>query len=102
MIGLRKLVMFLAGGTYDFRFSAATLLYEFRKDVMTCVLIGGALWLIDGCREIRQAGSDATAPCADGRRDAGHWSGCAMDRPRIRIEPARYSVGRFGRKLRGI
>jgi hypothetical protein len=51
MVGLRKLAMFLAGGAYDFHFSVATLIYEFRKDVMTCILIGTALWLIDSRRE---------------------------------------------------
>ncbi len=47
MVGLRKLIMWLAGGAYDFRLSLATVLYEFRKDVVTCVLIGGGMWLID-------------------------------------------------------
>ena len=28
-----------------------TLLYEFRKDVVTCLLIGGALWLIENRRD---------------------------------------------------
>jgi hypothetical protein len=42
MVWLRKLIMFLAGGAYDFRFSLATVLYEFRKDVVTCMLIGAA------------------------------------------------------------
>jgi hypothetical protein len=65
MVGLRKLVMWLAGGTYDFHFSVATLIYEFRKDVMTCVLIGSTLWLIDSRRENRRAGPEATAPRAD-------------------------------------
>lgn len=59
MVGLRKLVMFLAGGTYDFHFSVATLIYEFRKDVITCILLGSTMWLIDSRREIRQARSDA-------------------------------------------
>ncbi len=48
--------MLLAGGSYDFHFSLATVIYEFRKDVVTCLLIGGALWLIDSRREARVRG----------------------------------------------
>lgn len=55
MVALRKLIMWLAGSTYDFRFSLATVLYEFRKDVVTCVLIGGGMWLIDSRRETQRA-----------------------------------------------
>ena len=55
MVWLRKLIMFLAGGAYDFRFSLATVLYEFRKDVVTCVLIGGGMWLMDARREAQCA-----------------------------------------------
>ena len=39
MVGVRKFVMFLFGASYDFHFSLATLIYEFRKDVITCCLI---------------------------------------------------------------
>lgn len=60
MVGLRKLAMLLVGGTYDFRWSVATLVYEFRKDVVTCLLIGGALWLIDSRRESQRSRSDIT------------------------------------------
>jgi hypothetical protein len=55
MVGLRKLFMWLAGGDYDFRFSLATVLYEFRKDVVTCIVIGGTMWLIEGRREAQRA-----------------------------------------------
>jgi LytTr DNA-binding domain-containing protein len=55
MVWLRKLIMWLAGGTYDFRFSPAIVLYEFRKDVVTCVLIGGGMWLMDLRREAQRA-----------------------------------------------
>ena len=54
MVGIRKLVHVMAGGSYDFRFSLATVVYEFRKDVVTCLLIGGALWLIDSRREAQR------------------------------------------------
>lgn len=55
MVGLRKLIMWLAGSAYDFRFSLATVLYEFRKDVVTAILIGGGMWLMDSRREAQRA-----------------------------------------------
>lgn len=64
MVWLRKLIMFLAGGAYDFRFSLATVLYEFRKDVVTCVLIGGGMWLMDARREANRALQVTAAPAA--------------------------------------
>jgi len=77
MVALRKLIMWLAGGSYDFRFSLATVLYEFRKDVTTCVLIGGGLWLIDSRREAQRAlrvvppaaGQPSTTPAVVWLRD---------------------------------
>ena len=87
MVGLRKLIMWLAGGAYDFRFSLATVLYEFRKDVVTCVLIGGGMWLIDSRRETQRALQVEAPPpgCRTGSRRKR--SGCATAPRRIRIEP---------------
>jgi hypothetical protein len=87
MVGLRKAVMFLAGGTYDFHFSLATLIYEFRKDVMTCLLIGGAVWLIDRRRETQQASPGATTPRADPASAAPDVVWLRDGSSRIRIEP---------------
>jgi hypothetical protein len=85
MVGLRKLAMLAVGGAYDFHFSAATLLYEFRKDVITCLLIGGSLWLIDSRRETQQSRSVATtAPAAP---PAPHLVWLRDGSTRIRIEP---------------
>jgi LytTr DNA-binding domain-containing protein len=64
MVGLRKLIMFLAGSSYDFRLSLATVLYEFRKDVVTCTLIGGGLWLMDARREAQRGLRVVTPPPA--------------------------------------
>jgi hypothetical protein len=64
MVGLRKFIMWLAGGGYDFRFSLATVLYEFRKDIVTCVLIGGGMWLMDIRREAQRALEVVTPPSA--------------------------------------
>jgi hypothetical protein len=67
MVGLRKLIMWFAGGAYDFHFSLATVLYEFRKDVVTCVLIGGGMWLIDSRRETQRALRVEAPPPATGQ-----------------------------------
>lgn len=87
MVGLRKLVMFLAGRTYDFHFSVATVIYEFRKDVMTCILIGATLWLIDSRRETRQAHSGGTASRADPASPAPDTVWLRDGSSRIRVEP---------------
>ena len=50
MVNLRKLLLWAVGGSYDFQLSLATIAYELRKDVMTAILIGGAVWLFDGYR----------------------------------------------------
>jgi hypothetical protein len=85
MVGLRKLAMLAVGGAYDFHFSAATLLYEFRKDVITCLLIGGSLWLIDSRRETQQSRSVATTASAS--PPAPHLVWLRDGSTRIRIEP---------------
>ena len=88
MVGIRKLAMFLVGGSYDFHFSAGTLIYEFRKDVITCLLMGGALWLIDRRRGAQQLRQDF--PNVVWIRDGSI---------RIRIEPRNIVLGRIRRKL---
>ena len=82
MVGIRKFVMWLAGGSYDFHFSAATLIYEFRKDVVTCLLIGGTLWLIDSRR---QAQPVAAVPATT--EPVPHLVWLRDGSTRIRIEP---------------
>src|SRR6202171_1416714 len=84
MVGLRKIAMLLVGGSYDFRFSVATLIYEFRKDVITCLLIGGTLWLIDSRRETQAV---ATAPPEAATEPAPHLVWLRDGSTRIRIEP---------------
>jgi hypothetical protein len=63
MVGLRKLLMGLAAGGYDFHFSLATVVYELRKDIVAALLIGSSIWLFDRSR--RPAPSDAAWPPAD-------------------------------------
>jgi LytTr DNA-binding domain-containing protein len=84
MVGIRKFVMWLAGGSYDFHFSAATLIYEFRKDVVTCLLIGGTLWLIDSRRETQAV---ATAAPGAATEPVPHLVWLRDGSTRIRIEP---------------
>jgi len=55
MIWIRKFFLWLAGSYYDFHLSFATLLYEFRKDIVTCLLIAGTIWLFDSRREMLRA-----------------------------------------------
>jgi DNA-binding LytR/AlgR family response regulator len=79
--------MLLVGGSYDFHLSFATVIYEFRKDVITCLLIGGTLWLIDSRRQAQQARSVvATAP-AELASAAPHMVWLRDGSTRIRIEP---------------
>ncbi len=82
------MVMLLIGGSYDFHFSPETLVYEFRKDVITCLLIGGALWLIDsrrGAQQLRQMQSSAPQ---DQPSAKPHILWLRDGSSRIRIEPA--------------
>jgi len=88
MVGLRKLVMLLIGGSYDFHFSLGTLVYEFRKDVITCLLIGGALWLIDSRREAQQLRHMQSSPWQDRPSAKPHMVWLRDGSSRIRIEPA--------------
>ncbi len=87
MVMLRKLLMALAGGVYDFRFSAVTLLYEFRKDIVTCLLIGGALWLIESRRENQRSQTAATAAPVNGGASSPPAVWLRDGTTRIRIEP---------------
>ncbi|MGW1422798.1 LytTR family DNA-binding domain-containing protein [Bradyrhizobium manausense] len=59
MVALRKLTLWLAGSAYDFHFSLASVLYEFRKDAVTALLIGATLWLLESRRELRRAAQQA-------------------------------------------
>lgn len=87
MVGIRKIAMLLVGGSYDFHFSVSTLIYEFRKDVMTCLLIGGALWLIDSRREAQRSRPALAMPPADLPPAAPHMVWLRDGSTRIRIEP---------------
>lgn len=62
MVWVRKLALWLAGGAYDFRFSLATVLYEFRKDAVAVVLIAGTIWLFESRRELKSAAAAPPAP----------------------------------------
>lgn len=64
MVWVRKLALWLAGGAYDFRFSLATVLYEFRKDAVAVVLIASTIWLLESRRELKTAAAAPPAPPA--------------------------------------
>jgi LytTr DNA-binding domain len=60
MVGLRKLLLGLVGGSYDFHFSLTTVVYEVRKDIITVLLLGSSIWLFD--RGLRHAPSNVPPP----------------------------------------
>ena len=84
MVAIRKAAMWLLGSTYDFHLSVATLIYEFRKDVVTCLLIAGALWLIDNRREAQPPQPGAPEPPGT----ASHTVWLRDGTTRIRIQPS--------------
>jgi hypothetical protein len=84
MVGLRKLVLWTVGGSYDFHLSLAIVFYEARKDVVTCLLIGGGMWLIDSRREFRTVAAPAPATVAEA---LPHIVWLRDGTTRIRIEP---------------
>jgi hypothetical protein len=85
MVGIRKTAMMLVGGSYNFQFSLGTIVYEFRKDLVTCLLIGGALWLIDSRREAQRLRA-ATMPGPEASPQP-HMVWLRDGSTRIRIEP---------------
>jgi hypothetical protein len=91
MVLLRKFLLALAGGSYDFGFSAETVLYEFRKDILTSFMIGGPFWLLESRREDAQARLIAGAPqpetTAPGGLGGPHMVWLRDGATRIRIEP---------------
>jgi LytTr DNA-binding domain len=84
MVALRKLVLWLLGGSYDFHLSLATVLYEARKDGVTCLLIGGGMWLIDSRREARTIAAATPATVVE---TLPHMVWLRDGTTRIRIEP---------------
>jgi hypothetical protein len=87
MVGLRRLIMWLAGSGYDFRFSLATVRYEFRKDVVTCILIGGGMWLMDARREAHRALEVVAPPPAANPPSTPQTIWLREGAKSIRIEP---------------
>lgn len=84
MVAVRKVVLWMLGGSYDFRLSLATMLYEVRKDAVTCLLIGGGLWLMDSRREAKTV---ATAAPVTPAEKLPHMVWLRDGTTRIRIEP---------------
>jgi hypothetical protein len=86
MVALRKAVMWLLGSTYDFHLSPATVLYEFRKDVVTSLLIGGTFWLVESRREARQS-QKAVSVASEPPDTTPHMVWLRDGATRIRIQP---------------
>nr|WP_249153273.1 LytTR family DNA-binding domain-containing protein [Bradyrhizobium diazoefficiens] len=87
MVAVRKLVLWLAGGAYDFRFSLATVLYEFRKDAVAVVLIASTIWLLESRRELRKAAVAPPAPPAPQRSSSPEMIWLRDGTSRIRVVP---------------
>lgn len=85
MVWTRKLILWLAGSVYDFHFSFATVLYEFRKDAVAGLLIGGTIWLFESRTETQAAGLiDPTGP-ATAKPSGAIWLRDGASR--VRVEP---------------
>jgi hypothetical protein len=86
MVLLRKLAFALGGAGYDFHLSATTVIYEFRKDVVTCILIGGPLWMIENRRQEQPLPAAVSAgPNSDRASPPVVW--LRDGATRIRLEP---------------
>ena len=86
MVWIRKTVLWLAGGSYDFGLSFERVFYEFRKDVVTCLLLSATIWLIDSRRELLRERQRAVAPATPEPDTSGPiWLRDGTSR--IRIEP---------------
>lgn len=86
MVGLRKFMLWLAGSAYNFHFSLSTVLYEFRKDAVTALLIGATLWLIESRRELRKAAA-LSMPAAPLERPCPELIWLRDGTSRIRVVP---------------
>jgi hypothetical protein len=84
MVALRKLTMATIGGSYSFGFSISELIYEFRKDAVTCFMIGTAFWLAINRRDaFAENAAEIISPTANSPQVLWLRDGSA----RIRIEP---------------
>jgi DNA-binding LytR/AlgR family response regulator len=87
MVILRKIALAFTGSSYDFGFSATTLIYEFRKDVVTCFLIGGPFWLMESRGDAQAQPAAEVLKPATQTPDAPHMLWLRDGSTRIRIEP---------------
>jgi hypothetical protein len=84
MVALRKLALATVGGSYRFGFSFSELVYEFRKDAVTCFMIGVALWLAINHRD---ALTEKAAKANSSRPNSPDVLWLRDGSTRIRIEP---------------
>jgi hypothetical protein len=84
MVALRKLTMAAVGGSYSFGFSISELVYELRKDAVTCFMIGTAFWPAINRRDaLAEKAADTISPAVNSPYVLWLRDGSA----RIRIEP---------------
>jgi cation transport ATPase len=82
MVALRKLALAAFGGSYSFGFSLSEVIYEFRKDVVTCFMLALGFWLSASHRDRTRRAAAALSASAP---PPVLW---LRDGPaRIRIEP---------------
>jgi hypothetical protein len=86
MVWLRKFGIWLAGGSYNFGASFATILYEFRKDAVTAIVIAGAVWLFDRSRAGTMP-APGDAPVRTATAEADSWLWLRDGTSRIRVAP---------------
>jgi hypothetical protein len=88
IVWLRKLLLWLAGASYDFGFSVATVVYEVRKDLVTAFVIGGTIWLFESRHALRERARalPSVPPSPAAAEDPGTiWLRDGTSR--IRVEP---------------
>jgi hypothetical protein len=84
MVALRKLALATVGGSYHFGFSFSELVYEFRKDTVTCFMIGAGFWSTNDRGDARTEKAREINPS---RPNSPHALWLRDGSARIRIEP---------------
>jgi hypothetical protein len=84
MVALRKLALATVGESYRFGFSFSELVYEFRKDTVTCFMIGAGFWFANDRVNARTEKAAAINPFES---NSPHVLWLRDGSARIRIEP---------------
>ena len=98
MVVLRMLGLAMAGGSYRFDWSPSELVYEFRKDLATCTLLGLTFWLALSRRDLARARAAADSAAATEATISGHlWlrDGATSHRIALRDVVSLSSAGNY-------